>query len=56
MAGKENPRKRNRTDFHLGASDFTFLVGMMIVAVGLIVLSIALGVGISPDLSPFAAP
>jgi hypothetical protein len=56
MARFETRGKRDPTDFRRHRSDRGFLVGMVIAAIGLIVLSIALGVGISPEASMFAAP
>ncbi len=38
------------------ALDLTFIIWAAIVSIGLIVLSIALGVGIDPDTSILAAP
>jgi hypothetical protein len=48
--------KAGRDNFRPHASDIRFLVGAAIVAVAAIVLSLALGVGIDPDLSMIAAP
>ena len=46
----------NRAKYRHHAPDPTFIVGTAIVAIGLILLSIALGVGIDPDVSMFASP
>jgi hypothetical protein len=56
MAGIETRGKRDRANFRGNAFDLGFLVGMVIVAIGLILLSVAVGVGIDPDVSMFAAP
>jgi hypothetical protein len=45
-------REKHRT----GAFNPTFIVWAAIVSIGLILLSIALGVGIDPDASMLAAP
>ena len=56
MAGFETRGKRDPTNFHRSRSDRGFLVAVVIVAIGMLVLSIGLGVGISPEVSMFAAP
>jgi hypothetical protein len=56
MAGFETRGKRDPTNFRRRQSDRRFVLGVVIGAIGLIVLSIALGVGISPEVSMFAAP
>ncbi len=56
MAGFETRGKRDPTNFRRPTSDRRFLLGVVIGAIGVIVLSIALGVGISPEVSMFAAP
>ncbi len=38
------------------AFDLTFIIWAAIVSIGLIVLSIALGIGIDPDVSMLASP
>lgn len=48
--------KAGRDNFRPQAFDIGFLVGAAIVAVAAIVLSVALGVGIDPDLSMIAPP
>lgn len=54
MARFEN--RGNREISHSTGSDFGFLVGAAIVAIALILVSVALGVGINPDTALFAAP
>jgi hypothetical protein len=56
MAGIETRGKRDRSNFRSSASDRGFLVGTGIGAIGLILLYVALGIGIAPDVSMFAAP
>lgn len=56
MAGFETRGKRDPINFRRCTSDRTFVFGVVIGAIGLIVLSIALGVGISPEVSMFVAP
>jgi hypothetical protein len=56
MAGFETRGKRDPTNTRRRRPDRTFLLGVLIGAIGLIVLSIALGVGISPEVSMLAAP
>jgi hypothetical protein len=56
MAGFETRGKRDPTNFHRRRSDRGFLVVVVISGIGLIILSIELGVGISPEVSMFAAP
>ena len=56
MARFDTRGKRDPANFHRHTSDRPFLVGVVIAAIGLIVLSIALGVGISPEVATFAAP
>lgn len=56
MAGFETRGKRDPTNFHRRSSDRGFLVAVVIGAIGLIILSIGLGIGISPEVSMLAAP
>jgi hypothetical protein len=56
MAGFETRGKRIPTNFHKRGSDREFLLAVVIAGIGLIMLSIGLGVGISPEVSLFAAP
>jgi hypothetical protein len=56
MAGFETRGKRDPTNFHRRRSDRGFLVAVVIAGIGLIILSIGLGVGISPEASMLAAP
>jgi hypothetical protein len=56
MAGFDTRGKRDPIDFPRRRSDRGFLVGVAIVAIGLMVMSIALGVGIGPEVSMFAGP
>jgi hypothetical protein len=63
MAGFETRGKRDPTNFRSGglnfhrrSSDRGFLVAVVIAGIGLIILSIGLGVGIGPEVSMFAAP
>jgi hypothetical protein len=56
MARIETRGKRDRADYRPTTSDLGFLVGMTIMAIGLIALSVAVGVGVAPDISMFAAP
>jgi hypothetical protein len=49
MARMENRGKRNQADFHLERSDIGFLIGVTIVTILAVLLSLALGVRISPD-------
>ncbi len=56
MAGFETRGKRGHINFHRRRSDRGFLVAVVIAAIGLIMLSIGLGVGISPEASMLAAP
>jgi hypothetical protein len=49
MARMETRGKRNQDNFRLERSDIGFLIGATIVAIGAVLLSLALGVGISPD-------
>jgi hypothetical protein len=56
MAGFETRGKRDPTNFHRRRSDRGFLVAVVIGAIGLIILSIGLGIGISPEVSMLAAP
>jgi len=55
MAGMEIFPKGDRAN-HPNASDLAFIVAAAVVAIGLIVVSVALGVGIDPDASIFTAP
>jgi hypothetical protein len=56
MAGFVTRGKRDPTNFHRSRSDHGFLVVVVIGGIGLIILSIGLGVGISPEVSMLAAP
>jgi len=56
MAGFETRGKRDPANFHRRSSDRGFFVVMVISAFGLIILALGLGVGISPEVSMFAAP
>jgi hypothetical protein len=56
MARMENRGKRNQRDFRLKRSDIGFLIGATIVAIGAVLLSLALGVGISPDADMLVPP
>jgi hypothetical protein len=56
MAGIDTRGKRDHASYRRTAPDLWFLVAAATVALGLIVLSIALGVGIAPDTAMFAAP
>jgi uncharacterized membrane protein YczE len=56
MAGFETRGKRDPTHFYRRRSDRGFLVAVVIAAIGLIILSIGLGVSISPEVSMLAAP
>ena len=53
MARFETRGKRDPTDFRRRASDRRFLVGVVIAAIGLIVLSIALGTALSGTLAKY---
>ena len=52
----ENSPKRDRTKRRPDASHLTFIVWTVIVSIALILVSVALGVGIDPDVSMFASP
>jgi hypothetical protein len=56
MARMENRGKRNQGNFHLERSDIGFLIGATIVAIVAILLSLALGIGISPDAATLVRP
>jgi hypothetical protein len=56
MARMDNRGKRNQGNFHLETSDIGFLIGATIVAIGAVLLSLALGVGISPDAEVLLPP
>ncbi len=56
MKEMDNSPTRNRGKHHPDASDVTFIVWAALVSIGLIVVSVALGVGIDPDASMFASP
>jgi hypothetical protein len=47
---------RDRTKYHSDACDLKFIVWAVIVSIGLILISLALGVGIDPDASMFVSP
>ena len=55
MAAREGFPMDDRARHHPIASDLKFIVWTAIVLIGLIVLSIALGVGIDPDASIFSS-
>ncbi len=52
----DNPPTRDRAKHRPDASHRTFIIGAAIVSVGLILVSIGLGVGIDPDVSMLASP
>jgi hypothetical protein len=52
----DNSPTRNRAKHHPDGSDVRFIVWVALVSIGLIIVSIALGVGVDPDVSMFAAP
>jgi hypothetical protein len=52
----ENSPTRKRGKYHPDSSDVRFIVWAALVSIGLIVVSIAFGVGVDPDVSMFAAP
>ena len=52
----ENSLTRYRTKHRPEASDLTFIIWVAIVSIGLILVSIAFGVGIDPDASILASP
>lgn len=56
MAGFETRGKRDPTNFHRRRSDRGFLIVLVTSGIGLIILSIGLGVGISPEVPMLAAP
>jgi hypothetical protein len=56
MAGFETRGRRDHAKFHRRRPDRGFLVAVVIAGIGLIILSIGLGAGVSPELSIFAAP
>jgi hypothetical protein len=56
MARFETRGKRDPANFYRHTSDRWFLVGVVIASIALIVLSLVPGVGISPEVSMFAAP
>jgi hypothetical protein len=56
MAGFETRGRRNPTNFHRRRSDRGFLIAVVTAGIGLIILSIGLGIAISPEVSMFAAP
>ena len=56
MAGFETRGKRDPTNFHRRGSDRGFLVVVVISGIGLIIMSIGLGVGIGPEVSMLVAP
>jgi hypothetical protein len=54
---KENSSKmRDLAKPHPDASNLTFIIWAAIVSIGLIILSIAFGVGIDPDMSILTSP
>jgi hypothetical protein len=52
----ERESSQSRESFRRQSSDFRFVVGVIVVATALIVVSIALGVEISPDASMLIGP
>ena len=56
MARIENRGKRNQGNFHLERSDIGFLIGATIVAIVAVLLSLALGVRISPEAAMLVPP
>ena len=52
----DRAKYRPDTKYRQDTSDFTFIVWAAIIAIGLILLSVALGVEIDPDVSMFASP
>jgi hypothetical protein len=56
MENIENSPTRKRGKYHLDTPDVRFIVWAALVSIGLIVVSVALGVGIDPDVSTFASP
>jgi hypothetical protein len=55
MARMENRGKRNQGNFHL-ERNIGFLIGSTIVAIGAVLLSLALGLGFSPDADMLVRP
>ena len=53
---KENSSMHDLTKTRQDAPDLTFVIWAAIVSMGLIVVSIALGVGIDPDVSMLVSP
>ena len=56
MARMEDRGKRNQGNFHIERSDIGFLIGATIVAIGAVLLSLALDVRISPDAAMLVPP
>jgi hypothetical protein len=56
MAGIDTRGRRDHFNHRSNSADLGFLVGAAIVAVGLVLLSLALGVETTPDIAGFAAP
>jgi hypothetical protein len=56
MARMEDRGERNQDNFHLEWSDIGFLIGAAIVAIGAVLLSLALDVQISPDAAMLVPP
>jgi hypothetical protein len=56
MARMENRGKRNQGNFHLERSDIGFLIGATLVAIRAVLMSLALGVEISPDAEMLVPP
>jgi|GraSoi_2013_40cm_1033754.scaffolds.fasta_scaffold53690_2 hypothetical protein len=52
----ENSPTRNCEKYHPDVSDIALIVWTLLVSIGLIVVSIAFGVGIDPNVSMFASP
>ncbi len=52
----KNYRTRYRAKHRANTSHLTFIIWAAIVSTGLIIVSIALGVGIDPDVSMFVSP
>jgi hypothetical protein len=55
MARMESRGKRDQGSFHL-ESDIGFIIGATIVAIGAVLLVLALGVGVSPDADMLVPP
>jgi hypothetical protein len=53
---KDNSSMRDLARHRPDAFDLTFIIWAAIVSIGLILVSIALGIGIDPDVSMLASP